>query len=153
MNFRPEGPSGHSSASMRGRFVVQKELQGGMWLVRGEATDGRYCCGRHTAPVGFRVEPHRHLREDEAYFVLAGEMSVEVEGVRQVASAGSWVHIPRGAAHSRSNDSEAPTEYLFFFTPAGIEGMFDEQARHSEDGDLTDELALEISRRYYVEQL
>ncbi len=43
---------------------------------------------------------HRHTDEDEAFYVLRGELSIFLEGGRVVrAVPGSYVHIPRGVAH------------------------------------------------------
>jgi quercetin dioxygenase-like cupin family protein len=43
---------------------------------------------------------HRHLDEDEAFYVLKGELSIYVEGGRVLhGSPGSYVHLPRGVAH------------------------------------------------------
>lgn len=43
---------------------------------------------------------HRHHGEDEAFYVLQGELSLYVEGGQILhGSPGSYVHIPRGVAH------------------------------------------------------
>ena len=43
---------------------------------------------------------HRHHAEDEAFYVLEGELSISVEGGRTIHGVlGSYVHIPRGVAH------------------------------------------------------
>lgn len=43
---------------------------------------------------------HRHTDEDEAFYVLEGQLTIYLEGGRKVeGSPGTYVHIPRGVAH------------------------------------------------------
>jgi quercetin dioxygenase-like cupin family protein len=43
---------------------------------------------------------HRHTDEDEALYVLEGELSIYVEGGTVLhGSPGTYVHVPRGVAH------------------------------------------------------
>ncbi len=53
-----------------------------------------------TLPAGSHTPFHRHDGEDEAFYVLEGEITFFVDGGRVVrARPGSYVHIPRGVAH------------------------------------------------------
>jgi mannose-6-phosphate isomerase-like protein (cupin superfamily) len=68
--------------------------------------------------------PHIHYREDEFYYVLEGEFEI-LDGDRTfIASAGSFVHIPRGTLHRFKNVGATPARMLVFFTPAGMENFF-----------------------------
>ena len=42
-----------------------------------------------------------------------------------VANAGDFVHSPQGELHTWKNTGSIPAKVLFFFTPAGIEKLFD----------------------------
>lgn len=43
---------------------------------------------------------HRHTAEDEAFYVLDGELELFLEGGQKLSgNAGSYIHIPRGMAH------------------------------------------------------
>lgn len=43
---------------------------------------------------------HRHLDEDESFYLLDGELELYLEGGRRLrAATGGWVHVPRGVAH------------------------------------------------------
>jgi quercetin dioxygenase-like cupin family protein len=68
---------------------------------------------------------HFHRSWDEAFYVLAGEMTFLVGDQTQKALAGSFVFIPRGVLHTFWNESDAPAKQLTVFTPAGIEDYFD----------------------------
>jgi quercetin dioxygenase-like cupin family protein len=66
---------------------------------------------------------HIHHREDELIYVLEGEISVEIDGERFRAPAGTAALIPRGCIHGFAIE-EGPARLLVVFTPAGSEGLF-----------------------------
>jgi mannose-6-phosphate isomerase-like protein (cupin superfamily) len=73
--------------------------------------------------VAFRTtEPplHIHHREDEAWYVLDGQMTFYVGDDTMTATAGTFVFAPRGIAHTFTVDVE-PTRVLVFAAPAGFE--------------------------------
>jgi mannose-6-phosphate isomerase-like protein (cupin superfamily) len=63
---------------------------------------------------------HIHANEDEAWYVLDGQMTFHVGGEEFVAPSGSFVFGPRGVAHSFTVDIE-PTRVLVLAAPAGFE--------------------------------
>lgn len=74
---------------------------------------------------------HRHRLHDEFFYVLSGTLTVEIEHTLHEAKAGSFVVIPRGAAHRPSNPSEGPVHVLLLFSPGGMDTFFLEAAnRH-----------------------
>ena len=52
------------------------------------------------AAAGHAPPLHAHHGEDEAFYVLEGEMSIICGDSRFTASAGSFVLVPRGAPHT-----------------------------------------------------
>ena len=52
------------------------------------------------AAAGHAPPLHVHHREDEAFYVLEGELSIVCGDRRFTASAGSFVLVPRGAPHT-----------------------------------------------------
>ena len=46
--------------------------------------------------------------------------------------AGSFVNVPKGLKHRFHNDTTEEAELLFWFAPAGGEGLFRELAEHPE---------------------
>lgn len=74
------------------------------------------------------VPAHRHAGEDEAWYILEGELIFTI-GERTVhAPAGTFLFVPRGVFHATVNPSTRPARYLAWFTPAGMEGYFAERA-------------------------
>jgi len=68
---------------------------------------------------------HIHHREDEAVYVLEGELEFTVAGTLHPAPAGTLVHIPRGARHAWRNVSDRQSRSLTIYTPGGFEAVFD----------------------------
>ena len=92
-------------------------------------TGNRFCCIECTVPPGSGVPPHTHAHEDEAFYVLAGE--IVLDSADQPAplrlGAGSFFFGPRGRQHAFRNEGHAVARMLVFCTPgAGIERMFTE---------------------------
>jgi mannose-6-phosphate isomerase-like protein (cupin superfamily) len=78
--------------------------------------------------VAFRTtEPplHIHQNEDEAWYILDGQITFEVAGEEHVATRGCFVFAPRGLPHTFRVDVE-PTRVLVLATPAGFEAFEEE---------------------------
>lgn len=74
------------------------------------------------------VHAHRHAGEDEAWYILEGELVFTI-GERTVhAPAGTFLFVPRGELHATVNPGTQPARYLVWFTPAGMEEYFAERA-------------------------
>jgi quercetin dioxygenase-like cupin family protein len=94
-------------------------------LVTGEETGGTYAIWHAVVHPGGGPPPHIHRREEEAFFVLRGELSLWAEGERlPSAHAGDWVALPRDGEHAFKNETTEPVEMLIMVAPAGLEQMF-----------------------------
>ena len=114
------------------------------FLGAGEATDRRYAFAEALIPVGGGPPPHIHTREEEAFYVLEGELIFRVGGRQVIATPRTFLHVPRGIPHQFKNESSGPARMVFFFVPAGIEAMFEKMG-----ADPTNYIA--IGREYGVE--
>ena len=103
----------------------------------GEETGGAFALVEAIVPPGGGPPPHVHHREDEAFYVLEGELAFHVDGRDIAAGAGSWVTLARGSLHHFKNVSDRPARMLIVVTPAGLERYFLEvgRAASDEDGD------------------
>jgi quercetin dioxygenase-like cupin family protein len=90
-----------------------------------ENTGGALALIEASVPAGSGPPPHVHANEDEAYYVLDGELEVLDKDRTFVASTGSFVFIPRGTLHRFHNVGHGHARLLFMFTPAGFEGFFE----------------------------
>ena len=92
---------------------------GALTTVKASATQtgGTYSLIEDLAPRGDGTPLHRHREDDEAFYVLEGDLTFYFEDDRPIpASAGSFVHIPGGTVHAFKVDSET-ARYLIITTP------------------------------------
>jgi quercetin dioxygenase-like cupin family protein len=99
------------------------------WKARGATTGGRLTAVQNEVAPGTGPPLHRHVEEDEAYYVLAGELRFRFGDDLVAAPAGSFVFIPKGTPHCFQNVGPDPATILVLFTPAGMEPFFDGAAR------------------------
>lgn len=102
-------------------------------LASGEDTAGAYALIHAVVPAGAGPPPHLHRREDEAFYVLAGEVEVHVDGQTVRATAGDWITLPRGSLHYFKNVATTPAKMLILVTPSGLEKYFEEAGKPATD--------------------
>src|SRR5215217_2213298 len=101
----------------------------------GEETGGAFALVEALVPPGGGPPPHIHHREDEAFYVLEGELLFHADGRDIAAGAGSWVTLARGSLHHFKNVGDKPARMLIVVTPAGLERYFLEIGRSAVDDD------------------
>lgn len=80
-------------------------------------TGGRFALVEQVAPRGIATPLHVQPADDESFYVLEGELTFYLEGREPIkATAGSFVHIPKGVRHAFQVDSET-ARFLDFSTP------------------------------------
>ena len=99
------------------------------YLATGDDTDGGYYLVEAIVPPGGGPPFQIQTREEEAFYILEGELSFYGDDGEVVAGPGTYLNIPKGAKHRFRNNGETTARMLFFFTPAGIEELFDEVAK------------------------
>lgn len=98
-------------------------------LASGEQTGGAYALSEARVLPGGGPPPHIHRREDEAFFVLEGEITFLLGDRKVVAKPGSFIQGPRGIPHAFKNESNAPARMLILVTPPGFEKFLQEFAQ------------------------
>ena len=94
------------------------------FLAVSEDTGGRYATWEAIVPPGGGPPPHVHSREEESFYILAGEIAFQVGEERFVAKAGMFANMPVGCLHCFKNESGQPAKMLISVAPAGLEKMF-----------------------------
>jgi quercetin dioxygenase-like cupin family protein len=89
--------------------------------VPAEATDGRFSLIEFLFPHLASPPLHTHP-QDESYFVLEGQLTLQAGEERFELAPGGAAVVPMGVAHSFRVDSET-ARVLVLSTPAGIEAM------------------------------
>ncbi len=106
--MEPAPSLSRSPASPRRELVVRAPAAGdATWFLdnlivhKVGARDGApFALLEASLPAGSRTPFHRHDGEDEAFYVLEGEITIFVDGGSIVRGRpGSYVHIPSGVAH------------------------------------------------------
>ena len=69
---------------------------------------------------------HVHHNEDEAFYVLEGELEIRVGDELHAATPGTLVYGPKGIPHTFRNVGQTPAKMLVTLIPAGFERFFEE---------------------------
>src|SRR5262244_4101567 len=93
----------------------------GSVCLSGIDTGGAYCLLEVSLAPGIGVPRHMHTREDEVYFILAGELEVTVGEKIFVLRPGDTLLAPRDIPHKLRNSSDTTNHYLLIFSPSGFE--------------------------------
>ena len=96
------------------------------FLAEGKTTDGAYGLFEATVPPGGGPPPHLHTREEEGFYVIAGTVTIHVDGQEFDAGPGSFVNMPKHSTHWFRNNSKQNVKLLILVAPGGMEQMFRE---------------------------
>lgn len=86
-------------------------------------TGNRFWLAEQTSRHGYASPVHVHSREDETFYVLDGEISVEVGDAMYRPGPGASVFAPRHVPHSYKVES-AEARWLVLGTPGGFDEWF-----------------------------
>ena len=136
-----------------GEHLVHWRDAGKIFIKVGPAT-GRdnLALGTQQVPVGAGIPIHRHLRMDEAFYVLEGGGIFTLNDVQYPFEKGGTIFIPKNAWHGFAN-SDNELLLLWIMVPPGLDGFFRDTC--SPPGvpskQLTREQVKEIARKYGTE--
>jgi quercetin dioxygenase-like cupin family protein len=97
-----------------------------VWKVTGADTNGQYAIAEVMDTEGGSAPIHSHPWE-ETFYILEGEMEIQVGQQREILGAGAVVHVPANAVHAfrvcsptyRALISIAPAEAEAFYRETG----------------------------------
>lgn len=98
-----------------------------VYKVMASDTGQQFSVWESIVPPGRGAPLHTHTREDEAFYVLSGEVLVEVEGAADPLrlGPGGFLFGPRNRRHGYRNVGTATARLLVFAMPgAGLDRMF-----------------------------
>jgi mannose-6-phosphate isomerase-like protein (cupin superfamily) len=134
---------------------------GGLAVIKATAADtgGQLTLVEVTENEG-EAPLHVHHREDEAFWILDGEVEFRIGDTTVEAGPGSFVFGPRGVPHSYVV-RRGPARMLFLFTPGGFENLLratsvpaaENRIPIGEEGMPDMEALPELARRYGCELL
>lgn len=92
-------------------------------------TGGAFSLWEAVIPPGGGAPPHTHAHEDESFYVLSGELLVELEGdaAPHRVAPGGFFFGARGRRYAFRNVGDQPAHVLILSTPSvGLDRMFAE---------------------------
>jgi quercetin dioxygenase-like cupin family protein len=95
-------------------------------LASGDQTGGSYSLMEELCPKDSGPPPHFH-DQDEAFYIIEGEIAFAAGEQIIRGRAGSFIAIPRGVVHSFRVESDA-ARVLNWYAPAGFERTISELA-------------------------
>jgi len=98
------------------------------FIATSEDTEGAFSLVELTEMPGYHTNFHRHNRTSEAFYVLEGVLSVNLNGKTADYPAGSYVLVPPGTTHAQGNRGNVPVRVLLTMTPGGFERSFRDRA-------------------------
>jgi quercetin dioxygenase-like cupin family protein len=108
-------------------------------------TGGAFTVIEWSAPIGFGPPLHQHDGEDEAFYLLAGQLTVNCGDHSWTVGPGDFVFLPRGIPHSFLV-SDGPAHGLQITAPAGFEEFAAEVGRAAGRPGLPDPEAPDLPR-------
>jgi quercetin dioxygenase-like cupin family protein len=98
----------------------------GLLIVKatGEQTGSAFSLIDNVGPAAGESPYHVHHNEDEAFYILEGEITVYVGDEKIKAEPGTWVYGPREVPHGFRIEGNSPARFLLLYTPAGFEQFF-----------------------------
>ncbi|BBX05154.1 cupin [Mycolicibacterium moriokaense] len=100
---------------------------GAVFKLISRTTGGLVSIVEHPFPVGTLTAAHRHTREDEHSYVLAGEIGFRSDDNEVVLGPGGYITKPRGQMHAMWNAGTEPGRIIEVITPGnGFENYFRE---------------------------
>ncbi|MET8468947.1 quercetin 2,3-dioxygenase [Streptomyces sp. NPDC006422] len=104
----------------------------------GPQTRGRVSVVEFLNPAGFAPPLHRHLEEDEMFYVLSGSVRFLCDEQELAAGPGDFVLLPVGLPHTFVVGSEEPLRCLQITTPSGFEDFAAEAGTPARERRLPD---------------
>jgi len=104
-------------------------VTGGLYtfLATAKDTGGTFSIFDFLIPQQAGPPAHIHSREDEAFYILDGEMTFQLGDQTIVATPGTFAYLPKHRPHGWQNFGTKPVHMLTLITPSGFEGFFMEE--------------------------
>ena len=144
---------GYVVGATEGEHLVHFRDQGNIFIKLGP-TGGlaNLALGTQQVLAGTGIPIHRHLKMDEAFYVLEGNGILVLNDVRHPFEKGGTIFIPKNSWHGFENP-DRELLLLWVVQPAGLDGFFRETC--SPPGvpskQLTREQITAIARKYDTE--
>ncbi len=86
-------------------------------------THNAFALQEQVCPPGLQPPLHLHHHQDEAFYILEGEVTVTCGEQVWRATAGSFAFLPKGVAHTFKVEGATPARMLVITSPGGPFGF------------------------------
>lgn len=122
------------------------------FMISGADSGGGFALVEHPmGPRALAAPMHRHSREDEYSYVLAGRVGASLGGEIVYGEPGDLIFKPRGQWHTFWNAGDVPARILEIISPAGFEKFFEQVTGLAERGDLNPQTMAALADVYGTE--
>ena len=122
------------------------------FMINGADSGGGFALVEHPmGPRALAAPMHRHTREDEYSYVLAGRVGASLGGEIVYGEPGDLIFKPRGQWHTFWNAGDVPARILEIISPAGFEKFFEQVTGLAERGDLNPQTMAALADVYGTE--
>jgi quercetin dioxygenase-like cupin family protein len=144
---------GYVLGTTEGEHLVHFRDHGKILIKVGTASGSdNLALGTQQVMVGTGIPIHRHLRMDEAFYVLEGSGIFILNDERHSFENGATIFIPRNSWHGFANP-DRELLLLWIVSPAGLDGFFRDTCNPPgvPPRQLTHDQINEIARKYATE--
>ena len=121
-------------------------------ILASAAQTGGHAASYHvTCAPGTGAPPHRHIGEDESFYVLEGEFEFLCGETMHRLKAGDFIFAPRNTPHAFTCLGPRSGRLLGFCTPGGHEEFFKDCACAIAENTFSAEKGMEICQRHGIE--
>jgi mannose-6-phosphate isomerase-like protein (cupin superfamily) len=96
------------------------------FIATGEETSGQYDLFDAYVPPNVGTTPHIHLKQDEGFYIVDGEVEFQLDDETITATAGTFVNVPKGHIHAYRNLGTEPARMLVQGIPSGLDKLIEE---------------------------
>ena len=68
-------------------------------------------------PPATSEKKHKHSKSQQFFFILNGEATFDLEGIKEIVQKGEGIHIMAGQGHRVSNEGKTDLEFLVISQP------------------------------------
>ena len=115
-------------SAQEGRTEQPLDILGAEMSVKltNDDTDGIAAIFQQNVPPMSGPPLHRHSREDEWFYVLDGEITLQIDGQQTILRARSSAFAPRHTAHTFQNFGPGAARMLVMVIPGRLQQFFEE---------------------------
>ena len=103
-----------------------------------DETDGAMTIAEFEAPPGWAVPPHRHLDQDELFYVLDGEVTFWCDGTETTFTRGGMAWLPRQKPHLFEVSETGPARLFNIHTGSSFEALIQDLGEPAPEARIPD---------------